>query len=34
MPLSEGEVRGAKPKGKPYKLTDGGWLFLLVNPTG
>ncbi|MDR3449591.1 MAG: integrase arm-type DNA-binding domain-containing protein [Alphaproteobacteria bacterium] len=34
MPLTEIEVRTAKVKEKPYKLTDGGWLFLLVNPTG
>lgn len=34
MPLTELEIKNAKPKEKPYKLTDGGWLFLLVNPNG
>lgn len=24
----------AKPGERPYKLSDGGWLFLVVNPTG
>ncbi|MBM9528857.1 integrase arm-type DNA-binding domain-containing protein [Desulfoprunum benzoelyticum] len=28
------EVRNAKPKEKPYKLTDGGGLFLYIAPTG
>jgi hypothetical protein len=32
MALTEGEIRAAKGKDKPYKVTDGGWLFLLVNP--
>ncbi len=27
-------VRNAKPKGKPYKLTDGGNMYLLVNTEG
>ena len=27
-------VRQAKPKDKPYKLSDGGGLYLLVNPNG
>ncbi len=27
-------IRSAKPTGKPYKLADGGGLYLLVNPTG
>ncbi len=27
-------VRQAKPKDKPYKLSDGGGMFLLVNPNG
>lgn len=27
-------MRKAKPTEKPYKLADGGGLFLLVNPTG
>jgi hypothetical protein len=34
MPLTELEIKNAKPREKPYKLTDGGWLFLLVNPNG
>lgn len=32
MPLTDTAVRNAKGKEKPYKLGDGGWLFLLVNP--
>ncbi|QTL03431.1 integrase arm-type DNA-binding domain-containing protein [Aquabacter sp. L1I39] len=34
MPLTDTAVRNAKGKEKPYKLGDGGWLFLLVNPDG
>lgn len=34
MPLSDAQIRNAKPKDKPYKLTDGGGLFLLVTPAG
>ncbi|MFG1210407.1 tyrosine-type recombinase/integrase [Xanthobacter flavus] len=34
MPLTDTQVRNAKGKEKPYKLGDGGWLFLLVNPDG
>lgn len=34
MPLSDTAIRNAKPQDKPYKLTDGGGLYLLVNPTG
>lgn len=34
MPLSDTAVRAAKPQEKPYKLADGGGLFLLVNPKG
>lgn len=34
MPLTDTAIRAAKPSQKPYKLTDGGGLFLLVNPTG
>jgi hypothetical protein len=33
-PLTDIQPRTAKPKAKPYKLTDGGGLFLLVNPDG
>lgn len=34
MPLSDTAVRKAKPEAKPYKLSDGGGLFLLVQPSG
>src|ERR1700722_12985242 len=34
MPLPDTKIRNAKPKNKPYKLFDGGGLFILVNPTG
>jgi integrase len=34
MPLSDIKIRNAKPKEKPYKLADGGGLFVLVKPTG
>ncbi len=34
MPLTDLALRNAKPAAKPYKLADGGGLFLLVNPTG
>jgi hypothetical protein len=32
--LSDIETRKAKPKNKPYKLTDERGLYLLVNPNG
>jgi len=32
--LSDATVRNAKPKSKPYKMSDGEGLFLLVTPTG
>lgn len=34
MPLSDLQIRKAKPKDRPYKLADGAGLYLLVNPTG
>ncbi|MBP2195856.1 tyrosine-type recombinase/integrase [Pantoea cypripedii] len=34
MPLTDVKVRTAKPLDKPYKLADGGGLYLLVNPNG
>jgi len=34
QPLSELQVKNAKPKEKDYKLADGGGLYLLVTPTG
>ena len=33
-PLTDIQPRTAKPKDKPYKLSDGGGLYLLVNPDG
>lgn len=32
--LTETTIKNAKPKDKPYKLSDGGGMYLLVNPTG
>jgi integrase len=34
MPLNEMKIRNARPKEKPFKLTDGDGLFLLVTPQG
>ena len=34
MPLTDIQPRTAKKKDKPYKLTDGGGLYLLVNTDG
>ncbi len=34
MPLSDAAIRRAKPADKPQKLSDGGGLYLLVQPTG
>lgn len=34
MALTASEVKQAKPKEKPYKLGDGGGLYLLVQPKG
>lgn len=33
-PLTDIQPRTAKPRDKPYKLTDGGGLYLLVNTGG
>ena len=33
-PLTDIQPRMAKGKDKPYKLADGGGLYLLVNPDG
>jgi integrase len=30
--LTEARIRNAKPKGQPYKLRDGGGLYLLITP--
>ncbi len=32
--LTDTAIRAAKPKEKPYKITDGGGLYVLVNPGG
>lgn len=34
MPLTDLQVRNAKPRSKPYKMGDSQGLFLLVQPTG
>jgi integrase len=34
MALTDIQVKNAKPKGKAYKLSDAGGLFLMVTPTG
>jgi len=34
MPLTNTQCQNAKPKGKPYKLTDSGGLTLLIHPNG
>jgi integrase len=34
MPLTDTAIRNAKPSEKPRKLSDGGGLFLLVQPAG
>ena len=34
MSLSDAKIKNSKPKEKPYKLFDGGGLFLLIAPQG
>jgi integrase len=34
MPLTDAKLKAARPKDKPYKLADGGGLYLLVQPSG
>jgi hypothetical protein len=34
MPLTDLKIRASKPKDKPYKISDGGGLYLLINPNG
>ena len=34
MPLTHFDIQNAKPADKPFKLSDGGGLFLLVQPNG
>jgi hypothetical protein len=33
MALTNIEIQNAKGRTKPYKLADGGWLYLVVNPS-
>jgi integrase len=34
MPLTDARIRNARPRQKPYKLTDGEGMYLEVQPTG
>jgi hypothetical protein len=34
MPLDEATIMSAAPREKPFKLLDGSWLYLVVNPSG
>ena len=34
MALSDVRIKTAKPQAKPYKLSDGDWLFVLIQPSG
>ena len=34
MPLNVPQIKNAKPAVKPYKLADGGGLYLLINSNG
>jgi hypothetical protein len=34
LALTDTEIKKAKPGDKPYKMADGGRLYLLVNPSG
>ncbi len=34
MSLTDSRIRNAKPLAKPYKLSDGGGMYLLVTPDG
>ena len=34
MALTDTRIRNAKPNAKPYKLSDGGGMYLLVKPDG
>jgi hypothetical protein len=34
MPLTNAAVKNAPPQAKPYKLSDGNGLYLLVQPNG
>lgn len=34
MPLTDTQIRNAKPRAKPYRLFDGGGLYLEISPAG
>jgi hypothetical protein len=34
MPLTHFDIKNAKPGPKPYKLFDGGGLYLAIQPNG
>lgn len=34
MPLTDTAIKKAKIEDKPYRLTDGGGLYLIVHPRG
>ena len=34
MPTTDTAIKNAKPKDKPYKISDGGGLYLLIKPSG
>ena len=34
MALTDTRIRNAKPQAQPYKLSDGGGMYLLVTPKG
>ncbi len=34
MKLTDAQIKRTKPNAKPYKLSDGGGLFLWVTPSG
>ena len=34
MPLTDSSIKSAKPKEKPYRIVDGGGMYLEVMPTG
>ena len=34
MPLTDAKIRNTKPAEKPIRLSDGGWLYLEIRPSG
>ena len=34
MPLSDVKIQKAKPRDEPFRMADGGGLYVLVNPAG